>query len=112
MGPTEQENVKKLMETNAAEDTIVVVGFNVTMEKEDPAGELRLMAETFKNGDPTFAGPLADTALGLKTYHVLELKEFVPAEVWEEQLGFKEEFEFSDEQKALILETLREIRKS
>ena len=112
MGPTEQENVKKLMENNSAEDVIVVIGFNVNMEKEDPAGEIRLMAETFKNGDPTFSGPLADVILGLKTYHVLELKEFVPPEVWEEQLGFKEEFEFSEEQKALIFEALKEVRES
>ncbi|MBI4836973.1 MAG: hypothetical protein HY813_01030 [Candidatus Portnoybacteria bacterium] len=112
MGPTEQENVKSLMEKNNAEDVIVVIGFNIVMGKEDPAGEIRLMAETFKNGDPTFAGPLADIALGLKTYHVLELKEFVSLEVWEEQLGFKEEFEFSEEQKALIFETLEEIREN
>jgi len=112
VGPTKQENVKELMEKNKAEDVIVVIGFNVVMEKEDPAGEIRLMAETFKNGDPTFAGPLADVALGLKTYHVLELKESVPPEVWEEQLGFKDEFEFSAEQKALIFETLKEIRES
>jgi betaine reductase len=100
------------METNDAEDVVVVIGFNVVMEKEDPAGEIRLMAETFKNGDPTFAGPLTDVTLGLKTYHILELKEFVPPEVWEEQLNFKEEFEFSKEQKTLIFEALKEIRES
>ena len=46
-------------------------------------GNLRIMATTFKEGDPGYAGVLGGVALGLPSYHIFELKEEIPAEVWE-----------------------------
>lgn len=51
---------------------------------------LRIMATTFKDGDPSFAGALGGVALGLKSYHIFELKDEVPADVWESEMAFKE----------------------
>jgi len=39
------------------------------------------MAQTFKNGDPSFAGPLAGIALGLESYHIFELKKYIPEDI-------------------------------
>lgn len=65
------------------ENIVVVIG---TGEAET-AG---LTAETVCAGDPTFAGPLAGVQLGLRAYHVFELKEEFDAAVYEEQCGMME----------------------
>lgn len=44
---------------------IIILGF-------DKSEICDVFAETFKDGDPTFAGPLSGKALGLKTYHITE----------------------------------------
>ena len=49
-----------------------------------------LAAETVSTGDPTFAGPLAGVPLGLKAYHVFELKEEFDQTVYDEQIGMME----------------------
>ncbi len=67
------------------------------------------MATTFKDGDPSFAGPLTGVALGIPSYHVLELKDQVPEAVWSEQMGMKE-LELEDEEVDAILRTMREVR--
>ncbi len=70
---------------------------------------LRIMATTFKDGDPSFAGALGGIALGLPSYHVLELKDEIPPEVWEREMAFKElEMEESDVETICAL--MREIR--
>ncbi len=51
---------------------------------------LRIFAHTFQDGDPSFAGALGGIALGLPSYHILELKAHIPAEVWEEQMAMHE----------------------
>lgn len=76
---------------------IVVFGLN------QPA-TLRIMAQTFHDGDPSYSGALAGVALGLKSYHILELKEFIPENVWEEHMGMHE-LELEDE----VLEDIRKI---
>ena len=40
-------------------------------------------------GDPSYAGPLAGAQLGLLVHHVLdpEIRQEVPPNVWEEQIG-------------------------
>ena len=53
-------------------------------------GNLRIMASTFKDGDPSFAGVLGGVALGLKSYHIFELKDEIPAEVWAREMAFNE----------------------
>jgi glycine reductase len=70
---------------------------------------LRIMATTFKDGDPSYAGALGGIALGLKSYHIFELKPEVPADVWEREMAFKE-LEIEDEAIEQICATMREIR--
>ena len=70
---------------------------------------LRIMATTFKDGDPSYAGALGGVALGLKSYHIFELKGEVPEDVWEREMGLKE-LEVEDELIEQIRATMREIR--
>ena len=51
-----------------------------------------LSAETVTAGDPTYAGPLAGIALGLRVYHVVEeeIKDEFDEAVYEEQCGMME----------------------
>ena len=65
------------------EDFIVVLGGG----EAEASG---LAAETVSQGDPTFAGPLAGVSLGLKAYHIVELKDEVDAAVYEEQVAMME----------------------
>ncbi len=94
--------MKELAERHGRDSIVVVLGLN---ELEN----LRIMATTFKEGDPSYAGALAGIALGLKSYHILELKEAIPPGVWEEELSM-EELEVEDDQLAAIRSTLGEIR--
>ena len=80
----------------------MVVGIN-------QPGSLAIMAQTFNTGDPSFAGPLAGIALGIATYHILELKNEIPAPVWEEQMAIYE-LELEEETIATIIQTLRAAR--
>ena len=70
---------------------------------------LRIMASTFKEGDPSYAGALGGVALGLKSYHIFELKDEIPAEVWEREMAFKE-LEVEDQRKQEICALMAEIR--
>ena len=70
---------------------------------------LRIMATTFKDGDPSFAGPLGGVALGLKSYHIFELKDEIPEDVWEHEMAF-EELEAEDELIEGICSVMRAIR--
>ena len=65
------------------EDLIVVLGG----AEAEASG---LAAETVSTGDPTYAGPLAGVSLGLKAYHMFELKDEVDAAVYEEQIAMME----------------------
>jgi hypothetical protein len=72
---------------------------------------LRIMATTFRDGDPSFAGPLGGIALGLKSFHIFELKDEIPDDVWEKEMAFKE-LEVGDELIEEVCKTMREIRAS
>lgn len=48
-------------------------------------------------------------ALGLRSYHIFELKDEVPAEVWEREMAFKE-LELEDELIDRLCNCMREIR--
>lgn len=78
-----QKRVLELSEKYGKENTVVIIG---TSEAES-AG---LTAETVTAGDPTFAGPLAGVSLGLRVYHVFELKDKFDAAVYDEQCGMME----------------------
>ena len=78
-----QARVKELAEKYGNEDLIVVLGG----AEAEASG---LAAETVSQGDPTFAGPLAGVSLGLKPYHIFELKDNVDADVYEDQVSMME----------------------
>jgi betaine reductase len=80
-----QAAIKRLAEENGADDLVVVLGATDLEGAE-------ITAETVTLGDPSFAGPLGGVSLGLPVYHILEpdVKEAIPAHVYEEQAGFME----------------------
>ena len=77
-----QETIKRLVDQHGADALLVVLG----APDAESAG---IAAETVVLGDPSWAGPLAGAQLGLPVYHILEdqVRDAVPAEVWEEQVG-------------------------
>lgn len=56
------------------------------------SGACGTIAETFKDGDPTFAGPLAGKSLGIKTYHITEseIKDKIDPVTYEEHVSLME----------------------
>ena len=78
-----QARIKDLAEKYGVEDLLVVLGG----AEAEAAG---LAAETVSVGDPTYAGPLAGVSLGLKAYHIFELKDEVDPAVYEEQIAMQE----------------------
>jgi len=89
MDAENQAQVKKIAEgaegESGSDDIIVVLGAS------DIEGAL-ISAETVTIGDPSFTGPLAGVSLGLPVYHILEpeIKEVVPADVYQENAGIWE----------------------
>lgn len=77
-----QEAIKRLVEEHGRERILVLLG------SPDPEAA-EIAAETVVLGDPTYAGALTETQLGLEVYHVLEneIREQIPEEVFEEQIG-------------------------
>jgi glycine reductase len=77
-----QEVIKRLAEEHGADRLLVLLG------APDPEAA-EIAAETVVLGDPTYAGALAETQLGLEVYHVLEddIRMQIPPEVFEEQIG-------------------------
>ncbi len=55
------------------------------------------------------AGALSGVALGLDCYHVLELKDEIPTDVWDEELAFVE-LELGEDERANILEAMEQAR--
>ncbi len=78
-----QARIKELAEKYGKDDLIVVLGG----AEAEASG---LAAETVSTGDPTFAGPLAGVPLGLKAYHILELKDEIDPAIYEEQIAMME----------------------
>jgi len=78
-----QARIKDLAEKYGNEELIVLLGG----AEAEASG---LAAETVSVGDPTFAGPLAGVPLGLKAYHIFEVKDEVDPGVYEEQVSMME----------------------
>lgn len=78
-----QARIKDLAEKYGKDELIVVLGGG----EAEASG---LAAETVSQGDPTFAGPLAGVSLGLKAYHIFELKEEIDPQVYDEQISMME----------------------
>ena len=77
-----QEAIIKIVDQHGKGDLLVVLG------APDPESA-EIAAETVVLGDPSYAGPLAGTQLGLNVYHLLEdeIRSEIPEDVWEEQIG-------------------------
>ena len=77
-----QEAISRLADKHGADQLLVLIG------APDPEAA-EISAETVVLGDPAYAGALAGVQLGLAVYHVLEdaVKESVPEDVWEDQIG-------------------------
>ena len=54
---------------------------------------------------------LGGVALGLPSYHIFELKDEIPQDVWQREMAFKE-LEVEDELIERICTLMREIRES
>ena len=77
-----QEKIKELADEHGVDELLVVLG-----APDEESAEIA--AETIVLGDPTYAGALTEAQLGLDVYHVLEdeIKNEIPEEEWEEQIG-------------------------
>lgn len=77
-----QEKIKKLADEHDRDKLLVVLG-------APDAEAAEIAAETIVLGDPTYAGALAETQLGLDVYHMLEdeIQSEIPDDVWEDQIG-------------------------
>ena len=78
-----QARIKGFCEQYGNEDFIVLLGGG----EAEASG---LAAETVSAGDPTFAGPLAGVSLGLKAYHIFELKDEIDPAIYEAQIAMME----------------------
>ena len=78
-----QTRVLELVEKHGKDNVVVILGG----AEAEASG---LAAETVTSGDPTFAGPLTGVQLGLPVYHIFELKEIIPEDVWDEQISMME----------------------
>lgn len=65
MGLEDQEAIRQVVEGQGEDDLLVILG------SPDPESA-ELFAETLREGDPTWAGPLAGVPLGLASYHMTE----------------------------------------
>jgi glycine reductase len=77
-----QEAILKVTQAHDKDDIVVLLG------APDPEAA-EIAAETVVIGDPSYAGVLAETQLGLAVYHVLEddVRADIPDDVWEAQIG-------------------------
>ncbi len=94
--------MKTLAEQYKDEPFFVILGIN-------QPSTLRIMATTFKSGDPSFAGPLGGIALGIDSYHIFELKKLIPDDVWTVEMGMVE-LEIEEEKQEEIIKIIQEIR--
>jgi glycine reductase len=78
-----QTRVLELVEKHGKDNVVVILGG----AEAEASG---LAAETVTSGDPTFAGPLTGVQLELPVYHIFELKEIIPEDVWDEQISMME----------------------
>ena len=86
MDPQTQQSILDAVLQFGAANVIVLLG---TPSPEAAA----IAAETVVNGDPTYAGPLAETQLGLSVYHVLEndVRNAIDPAVYDAQVGLMAE---------------------
>lgn len=86
MDPRTQQSIIDAAAKYGRDQLIVLLG---TPSPEAAA----IAAATVVTGDPTFAGPLAETQLGLSVYHILEdeVRAALDPKVYDEQVGLMAE---------------------
>ena len=97
MDPENQALIKRIVEERGAEDIVVMLG-------AADAEAVEVAAETVRDGDPAWVGPLAGVQLGLPVVHVFEDEVKAQADdgVYEAQIGFFEMTLDVDEVKAAM----------
>ena len=85
MDPDNQALIKRIIDEIGDTDIVVMLG-------AADAEAVEVAAETVRDGDPAWVGPLAGVQLGLPVLHVFEdeVKEQADASVYEAQIGFFE----------------------
>jgi betaine reductase len=85
MDPENQGLIKRIVDEHGSQDLVVVLG------AADPDA-VEVAAETVREGDPAYVGPLAGVQLGLPVLHVFEdeVKAQVDPALYEAQVGFFE----------------------
>ena len=77
-----QGRIQQVVRKSGTDSVIAVLGANSSAAVE-------MTAITIKNGDPSYAGPLAGVALGIPSYHILEpeIVEQIDPAVYEKELA-------------------------
>ena len=85
MDPDNQALLKRIVDEIGDTDIVVMLG-------AADAEAVEVAAETVRDGDPAWVGPLAGVQLGLPVLHVFEdeVKEQADDGVYEAQIGFFE----------------------
>jgi glycine reductase len=85
MDPENQALIKRIVEEHGADDIVVMLG-------AADAEAVEVAAETVRDGDPAWVGPLAGVQLGLPVLHVFEddVKTQADRAIYDEQIGFFE----------------------
>ena|SRR5438034_7139852 len=83
MDPENQALIKRIVEEIGSEEVVVILG-------AADAEAVEVAAQTVRDGDPAWVGPLAGVQLGLPVLHVFEdeVKRQADAAVYAEQIGF------------------------
>src|SRR5204862_7655145 len=83
MDPENQALIKRIVEELGAENIVVILG-------AAEAEAVEVAAETVRDGDPAWVGPLAGVQLGLPVLHVFEdeVKEQSDPAIYEAEIGF------------------------
>jgi glycine reductase len=85
MDPENQGLIKRIVEELGDQDLVVVLG-------AADADAVEVAAETVREGDPAYVGPLAGVQLGLPVLHIFEddVKDQTDPAVYAEHIGFFE----------------------
>ena len=85
MDPDNQALIKRIIDEIGDTDIVVMLG-------AADAEAVEVAAETVRDGDPAWVGPLAGVQLGLPVLHVFEddVKDQADEGVYEAQIGFFE----------------------
>jgi betaine reductase len=83
MDPENQALIKRIVEEHGADGIVVMLG-------AADAEAVEVAAETVRDGDPAWVGPLAGVQLGLPVVHVFEdeVKAQADPAVYEAEIGF------------------------